>query len=148
MTRVYVFCRISKKSYLHFNSFLFPHLLFLSSCSQGISRNGKRGIRRKMEKSIQSKYNYTMINIPLLFFFFSVQDFLDKAKKDFEEKWAKNPQVSLVWSNYSFFECLLFMFLIISIKFTLIIMENKLTTVNLIMKNRKPKVNYLVIIQI
>ena len=23
-----------------------------------------------------------------------VQDFLDKAKKDFEEKWAKNPQVS------------------------------------------------------
>jgi len=46
---------------------------------------------------------------PFLFFFFSVQDFLDKAKKDFEEKWAKNPQVSPVWSSYqSLFDCLLF----------------------------------------
>jgi len=25
-----------------------------------------------------------------------VQDFLDKAKKDFEEKWSKNPKVSRV----------------------------------------------------
>ena len=40
-----------------------------------------------------------MINVPLLFSSFSVQDFLDKAKKDFEEKWAKNPQVSPVWSK-------------------------------------------------
>ena len=32
-----------------------------------------------------------------------VQDFLDKAKKDFEEKWAKNPQVSFfsVWWTFS-----------------------------------------------
>jgi hypothetical protein len=50
-----------------------------------------------------------VINVPLLFFLFSVQDFLDKAKKDFEEKWAKNPQVSPVWSSYqSLFDCLLF----------------------------------------
>ena len=27
-----------------------------------------------------------------------VQDFLDKAKKDFEEKWAKNPQVSFYFN--------------------------------------------------
>ena len=28
-----------------------PYLSFLKQCSQGISRNGKRGIRREMEKS-------------------------------------------------------------------------------------------------
>ena len=33
------------------------------------------------------------------FFFFAVQDFLDKARKDFEEKWAKNPQVSPVFQS-------------------------------------------------
>ena len=27
-------------------------------------------------------------------FFVSVQDFLEKAKKDFEAKWAENPKVS------------------------------------------------------
>lgn len=37
-----------------------------------------------MEKSSQSK---------LFFFLFAVQDFLDKAKKDFEEQWSKNAKV-------------------------------------------------------
>ena len=39
-----------------------------------------------MEKSSQSK---------LFFFLFAVQDFLDKAKKDFEEQWSKNAKVSI-----------------------------------------------------
>lgn len=30
----------------------------------------------------------------IVVFFFSVQDFLEKARKEFEEKWAKNPKVS------------------------------------------------------
>ena len=33
----------------------------------------------------------------LILNFISVQDFLEKAKKDFEEKWSKNPKVS--WFN-------------------------------------------------
>ena len=37
-----------------------------------------------MEKSSQSKF---------FFFLFAVQDFLDKAKKDFEEQWSKNAKV-------------------------------------------------------
>ena len=63
-----------------------------------------------------------MINVPLLFFFISVQDFLDKAKKDFEEKWAKNPQVSqfdLIIDLFRF--CLLFY---ISIIKTLLIIHS------------------------
>jgi len=36
-----------------------------------------------MEKSSQSKFT-------IFFFIFSVQDFLEKAKKDFEEQWSKN----------------------------------------------------------
>lgn len=36
----------------------------------------------------------------IIFILISVQDFLDKAKKDFEEKWSKNPKVS--WFNAIF----------------------------------------------
>ena len=60
---------------------------FLIICSQGISRNRQRRIRGKMEKSSQSKFT-------IFFFIFSVQDFLEKAKKEFEEQWSKNPKVS------------------------------------------------------
>ncbi len=42
-----------------------------------------------MEESKKSKFNN---DFPL--FLFSVQDFLDKAKKDFEDNWSKNPKVS------------------------------------------------------
>jgi hypothetical protein len=44
-----------------------------------------------MESSQTRKLSLLLI---FVFLFFSVQDFLDKAKKDFEEKWAKNPKVS------------------------------------------------------
>ena len=41
-----------------------------------------------MEESCQSKF------ILIYFFLFiSVQDFLDKAKKEFEEQWSKNIKV-------------------------------------------------------
>ena len=30
----------------------------------------------------------------MYFFYFAVQDFLEKAKKEFEEQWSKNPKVS------------------------------------------------------
>ena len=39
-----------------------------------------------MEKSSQSKFH-------IFFSYFSVQDFLDKAKKEFDEKWSINLKV-------------------------------------------------------
>ena len=58
--------------------------MLLKLNSQGIPRNRQRRIRGKMEKSSQSKF---------FFFLFAVQDFLDKAKKEFEEQWSKNIKV-------------------------------------------------------
>jgi len=43
---------------------------------------------------MESPQTRKFILLLIFFFSFSVQDFLDKAKKDFEEKWAKNPKVS------------------------------------------------------
>ena len=62
-----------------------------SLCSQGVSRDGQRGIRGEMEKSQTSK---SPDNNCFSLFCFSVQDFLDKAKKEFEENWKENKQVS------------------------------------------------------
>ena len=48
-----------------------------------------------MEKSSQSKIFHILffVNFCFLFYFFSVQDFLDSAKKDFEDRWSKNDKV-------------------------------------------------------
>ena len=47
-----------------------------------------------MEKSQASKWEWKRLTSFFSFFSFSVQDFLDKAKKEFEENWSKNPKVS------------------------------------------------------
>ena len=83
------------------NSVLF-FFLFLSlflQCSQGILRDRQRRIRGKMEKSGQSKKSYFLkLFFNFVFHFFvSVQDFLDNAKKDFEDRWSKNDKVRLVF---------------------------------------------------
>ncbi len=46
-----------------------------------------------MEESEASK---SLITVFFFFCSFSVQDFLDKAKKEFEENWSKNPKVSFL----------------------------------------------------
>jgi hypothetical protein len=48
-----------------------------------------------MEKSSQSKKlkNVHFFNFVFSFVLFSVQDFLDSAKKDFEDRWSKNDKV-------------------------------------------------------
>ncbi len=51
------------------------------------------GIRREMDKPQTRKLD--VFDVYLFFLFsFSVQDFLEKAKKDFEGKWEQNPKVS------------------------------------------------------
>ena len=52
-----------------------------------------------MEKSGQSKKSYFLkLFFNFVFHFFvSVQDFLDNAKKDFEDRWSKNDKVRLVF---------------------------------------------------
>ena len=57
------------------------------SCSQGVPWKMQKWIWREMESSETCKSN-------LCFFSVSVQDFLEKAKKVFEEKWVVNPKVS------------------------------------------------------
>ena len=54
-----------------------------------------------MEKSSQSKFT-------IFFFIFSVQDFLEKAKKDFEEQWSKNAKVSKGFTGIKFTNSLTF----------------------------------------
>lgn len=43
-----------------------------------------------MEESETSKCHIDVV----FFLFFSVQDFLEKSKKEFEENWSKNAKVS------------------------------------------------------
>ena len=50
-------------------------------------------IRREMDKPKTRKFDVARC-IFIFLFSFSVQDFLEKAKKDFEGKWAENPKVS------------------------------------------------------
>ena len=60
---------------------------FSPPCSQGVPWKMQKWIWREMESSQTCKSN-------LCFFSVSVQDFLEKAKKVFEEKWVVNPKVS------------------------------------------------------
>ena len=80
-----------------FSSLLSSFLLYSRIYSQGISGNCERGVWGEMEKSETSKSRlYSMHHwFSFSFFFvFTVQDFLDKAKKEFEENWTRNPKVS------------------------------------------------------
>lgn len=45
-----------------------------------------------MDKPQTRKFD--VFNVYLFLFSFSVQDFLEKAKKEFEGKWEQNPKVS------------------------------------------------------
>lgn len=64
-------------------------------CSQGVSRDGQGGLRGEVEESQEGECPEPTPLTSALFPFVSVQDFLDKAKKEFEENWSKNPKVSL-----------------------------------------------------
>ena len=58
-----------------------------------------------MEKSGQSKKSYffkLFFNF-VFHFFVSVQDFLDNAKKDFEDRWSKNDKVRLLFILFCLF---------------------------------------------
>ena len=55
-----------------------------------------------MEESQTSEFKETNLLMCFFYFCFSVQDFLDKAKKDFEENWSKNPKVSFSLEKNTF----------------------------------------------
>ena len=75
-----------------------------------------------MEKSGESKQKffklpfYFILIFLFLLFCFSVQDFLDSAKKDFEERWSKNDKVRQILFCFICFSFLLYVVLLLHFK--------------------------------
>ena len=69
---IFIICYTFNYQSPEINLFISLFIILCKQCSQGISWNGKRGIRRKMEKSIQSKYHEThWLMYPFSFLYFS-----------------------------------------------------------------------------